>query len=215
MGKVLHASKSGYFPFCQRNDINLPSRLQIDGTLEQIMALYWRVKRFRYTLTGGYFSDSGLFPITISGGSGVFEQNINPPNEEALVCAGPVLFTGSAKLSVGAFTITPNFYMALFQANFLSPLPFFQSTGGIYKTYFQIISDIVFGGGEFVNSIQTSEFSRACGNFSVKIFSTIIKSGTLFQTFDSNYSGNVSLIIEADEYWSYGGTYNTTTGEPL
>jgi hypothetical protein len=214
MGKVLHASKSGYFPFCEQNSLDFSNNLKIDGTLEQIMALYWRVKRFKYSLTGQYTADSAD-PIIISGGSGVFAQNIYPPNEESLVCAGPVLFTGSATLSSSEVTITRNFYMGLFAANFLGGLPFFQSTGSTYKTYFQIISDNAFGAGEFVDSIETSELSRACGNFSVKIFSTIIKSGTLFQTFNTFYSGGVSLVIEPSEYWSYGGTYSTSTGQRL
>jgi hypothetical protein len=213
MAKVLHASKSGYFPFCEQNSLDFSDNLKIDGTLEQIMALYWRVKRFKYSLTGQYTADFAD-PIIISGGSGVFAQNIYPPNEEDLVCSGPTLFTGSATLSTEV-TITPNFYMGLFLTNPISPLPFFQSTDDIYKTYFQITSDRVFGGGEFTNSIATSEFSQPCGNYSVQIFSQIIKFGTLFQTFNPNYSGNVSLVIEPSEYWSYGGTYNTTTGEPL
>jgi hypothetical protein len=207
MGKILHASNSGYFPFCEQNSIVFSNNLKIDGTAEQIMALYWRVKRFKYSLTGGY--QGGENPITISGGSGVFAQNINPPNEEALVCGGPTLFTGSATLSAPQITITPNFYMKLFEANFLSSSPFFQSTGSTYKTFFQITSDSVFGGGEFVNSIKTFEFAVPCGSYSG------IKSGTLFQSFGPNYSGSVSLVIEPSEYWSYGGTYNTTTGEPL
>jgi hypothetical protein len=209
MGKVLHASKSGYFPFCEQNSLDFPNNLKIDGTLEQIMALYWRVKRFKYSLTGQYTADFAD-PIIISGGSGVFAQNIYPPNEESLVCAGPVLFTGSVTLSVGAFTITPNFYMGLFAVNFLGGFPFFQSTGSTYKTFFQITSDIVFGGGEFVNSIKTFESAVPCGSYSG------IKSGTLFQSFNPNYSGGgVSLVIEPSEYWSYGGTYNTATGAPL
>jgi hypothetical protein len=43
MGKVLHASASGYFPACivaaEADKSNL-----VGGTLKQIMELYWRVK---------------------------------------------------------------------------------------------------------------------------------------------------------------------------
>jgi len=214
MGKVLHASKSGYFPFCDQNSLDFSNDLKIDGSLEQIMSLYWRVKRFKYALTGQYtapFADT----ITISGGSGVFAQNIYPENEENLVCSGPILFTGSATLSTPAITVTPNFYMRLFEASFLSPVPFFQSTGSTYKTYFQIESDAAFG-QQFINSISRNpETSVPCGTYSVEILSQILKSGTLFQDFSTNYSGNVSLVIEPSEYWSYEGTYDTVTGAPL
>jgi hypothetical protein len=206
MGKVLHASGSGYFPACILQD-EPPENLKLAGTLEQIMGLYWRVKSFKYALTGKYtIPDSS--DVTISGGSGVFQQNITPQNEENLVCGGLYLFTGTATLTAST-TITPKFYMNLFEQ-------FFKSTEGTYKTSFLIESDVVFGGDEFICSIdRDSEFYRPCGTYSVKIFSQTIKSGTLFQGINPLATGNVSLIIEPNEYWSYGGTYDTTTGARL
>jgi hypothetical protein len=207
MGKVLHASGSGYFPSCILQD-EPPENLKLAGTLEQIMALYWRVKSFKYTLTGKYtIPDSN--DITISGGSGIFQQNINPQNEENLVCSGPSLFTGVATLTAST-TITPKFYVNLFQ-------DFFKSTESIYKTFFLIESDNVFGGTEFICSIDRNipEVYKPCGTYSVKIFSQTIKSGTLFQGINPLVIGDVSLIIEPNEYWSYGGTYDTTTGTRL
>ena len=54
------------------------------------------------------------------------------------------------------------------------------------------------------------------GQYSIS-FNNIIKTGTLYTSPypEDDYSGFFQLSISAGSYWSYGGTYDTATGNPL
>jgi len=49
----------------------------------------------------------------------------------------------------------------------------------------------------------------------IENFGSEISMIRLYTQTGSTYWGGISIKIRADEYWSYGGTYNTSTGEPL
>ena len=75
MGKILHASYSGWFPFCILQEREYAT---IQGTLESIMCLFWRVRRF--TLITNLASVGQVTTILQS----VAEK------EEDIVCSGSV-----------------------------------------------------------------------------------------------------------------------------
>jgi len=203
MGKVYHASYSGYFPFCIQDALSAGISTG-DGTarplgmsLENAMKLYWRIKKIK-------------LETPRSGVVGYAEST--KAEEEELVCEpNPISgFAEDSSDNVGG----PNTHLrsAAISVN---------GSGPIYKTddlYFPEFSI------EFIDDAYDSE-----GNISISgVFSTI-DPGTYNSTSIFNFLGlgNVTLYlrdsvgspqignISIEEYWSYGGTYNTTTGLPL
>ena len=105
MGKVLHASKSGYFPFC------LPP-LQSEGlyhfttaTLENAMRAFWILRSF--SITGSYntFDSSRDFSIVLSNTASSEEEIVCNPIWE--VSSSSNLDTGT---TVGSWYTGNNFY---------------------------------------------------------------------------------------------------------
>jgi hypothetical protein len=54
MGKVIHASYSGYFPTCIISGTPTPSQEYLSLTLEQAMALFWRVRTWEAKASGSF-----------------------------------------------------------------------------------------------------------------------------------------------------------------
>lgn len=204
MGKVLHASKSGYFPFCSSN-FELIEGFYISGTLYQIMAIYWRVKRWKYKISGSYI---GSLSIT---GSGEFDQNITPSSEENLVCGGPTLFLGTVTLIGGDQPYSFQFSMNLVEGQF-------ELIGNTCFTGFLLTAtgSEGYGGLQSWDATPDEPFNVVVGNYCINVLGITIGSGSIWSAFpQAGDPGNCSLIIEPSEYWSYGGTYDTTTGLPL
>jgi len=227
MGKVINASGSGYFPFCFRpaSDYQYPE-YYITASLVDMMGVYWRVKTWRATISGGYsaIGEGSAFFNLIYSGSGDFDQpssNPYPLKEEEIVC-GKIreYFTNysfTATISGPEYTVTENFNI------FLSPflLGFIKLSEDSIATSF-LVESHQFG--------SVVGFSTEPGPpYLVDVLSdSIIEYKFLGKTIQTNklwvripfspYSQlktNLKLILEPSEYWSYGGTYNTTTGQPL
>ena len=62
-----------------------------------------------------------------------------------------------------------------------------------------------------INSL-TSFYTAKIGTYKITYLDYDIV-GNLFGTDGS--SGTALIEVNAKEYWSYGGTYSTTTGQPL
>lgn len=204
MGKVLHASGSGYFPFCS-SDFDLIQGFYINGTLKQIMAVYWRVKKWKYKISGSYIG-----PLSITG-SEEFTQNITPSSEESLVCTSPTLFLGTVTLIGGDAPYSFQFRMSLVQGQF-------NLIGNTCFTNFLLtdISSVGYSGLLSWNPLPDESIYIVVGNYYIKVLGETIGSGPIWSSFpQAGDPGDCSLIIEPSEYWSYGGTYDTTTGEPL
>ena len=81
MGKVLHASYSGYFPFCLISQAkNNPSEYPFEVNLKNAMALFWKVKTWRVQ---GYITDTVVQPTYVKNDTSTFI----PSDEAGLVCA--------------------------------------------------------------------------------------------------------------------------------
>jgi len=205
MGKVLHASKSGYFPSCIQT---ATSPDHCPWTLQNAMDTYWRVRTWRFTVSGlaGPAGDEPTIPIseTISNiSSGNFEDATNYNSEEQLVCSNSFFFN----------TVDDD-----------------------------IFSYIGFGNPEKSDDLYNSGISGYFQN--IETFGLVCEFRTypVYPPFepDVNNSGTITvlgatlplLIYYLDEqetitfadvvatltptlWWSYGGTYDTATGNPL
>jgi hypothetical protein len=173
------------------------------------MALYWRVRKWKYNISGNYAGPLSLI------GAGEFTPEFTPANEESLVCGAPYLFgNGDVVIVGGDVPYSFTFEMYLFSLGFTNQT--FLLNGESCSTYFQIVAEQ--GGYSELQSFQSSEELRIAGNYYIRLFGLIISSGILYSGFPDYYlspPGSCSLIIEPSEYWSYGRTYDTTTGEPL
>ena len=204
MGKVLHASFSGYFPTCIIDGIPTPSQDYLSLTLEQAMALFWRVKTWEAKATGS-FQDPSLSANIIFTSSSFADMtpSITIEQEEDFVCKGNETFNfdregATATLDFGEggeFFVTGNI---TFQHIFSS----IKRDGSTYYPKFYI---------SFINALTSPSFfySAKIGTYKITYLEYVIE-GDLFGPNGS--AGSALIEINAREYWSYGGTYNTSTG---
>jgi hypothetical protein len=205
MGKILHASESGYFPKCIEESAD--SKFAV-WPLEQAMQTYWRVREWEFNadIVARVFDfpeegqDTDL-PFTAS----VTSIRSYAEDESTLVCNA----NGFERNDSGKY------------ADILfSPVAFGDQ-------FYKKVGDLYYSGlGGLIDdgSIET-EFSFSAGDqtFSpTSQFTISILGSTLAIT--ANYYGEEPYETEVisctaslvpSEWWSYGGTYNTSTGEPL
>jgi hypothetical protein len=200
MGKVLHASGSGYFPYCIQESTD--SRYAI-WSLENAMKTYWRVRSWNFSASGIFYYDADPFYYPFSsyvGGiqSGSYYDNIYT-EEEQLLCGGSGFYSGdeysdqSAIIQFGAIKMVDSLYTT-------------NMNGYIYD----------------VNSAIEYSFRSPTPSFA-EVSSTIsICGGTLPIGARRLETGEPEPLISLDSasltpasWWSYGGTYDTATGAPL
>lgn len=189
------------FPF---DDCGTDTRRYVQGNLSQMMAFYWRVRSF--SISGSYTNylhDDLMYPQNNS-----FNGSVTSPavDEIELVC--------NPSRSIG------------YEVNIVS------SGSGINSAYLYI----AFQGSDFSSTSNPNQTVKLYGDF---IFETdqdetsgvgVAVGGNLspfiidgFQVYESgspvNYVGspisNFTCSIQANTYWSYGGKYNTSTGEEI
>lgn len=198
MGKVLHASYSGYFPACIGEE-----RTQgvLDGTLNDLMYIYWRVKTWEIeSVIGQLLVGDG--PDTWTFNQGVTPLgSINANTEEELVC-GKTFIRGSQIPFATSFGSAAGDLAIVYNSSAS------KNSGGLYQIFFYMIFEVA-GGRIFSTNIQTPQGSQL-GLLTLKpinITTPIYGSGSI--------TGTMNISVRATEWWSYGGTYNTQTGEPL
>jgi len=214
MGKVLHASGSGYFPSCIQEGAGFWS-------LQKAMDLYWRIRSWELNISLTYSIEIGGVPtqFTVAPDSPyqlvrrenetVFPEEGGAPltSEDQLVCFNPYASTGLYDAGEpfayvgcpGATTdgtlYTPNFGLAAtFDAKIRPQLD---------PDRFQFeITSVGQSGGQKSFSIY--------GSTPISFQVLPLEAGDGEYTFV-----DATLSLEPTEWWSYGGTYNTSTGEPL
>jgi hypothetical protein len=188
------------------------------------MALFWRVKKWEATMTGTLrrFSGDESESLTFDGIPRELEpQQPIPSTEEDLVC-----FNSEAKSYLIYYT---NFVAIDQDGNpFVNPLAFAVIFGdindeqyaGIEKSEnsFRIGGQLIFSATILINGngdtppIYDDPLVEA-GNYQI-ITSVGTMTGKLWTGWTDQVA-NCNVAINAKEYWSYGGTYNTSTGEPI
>jgi hypothetical protein len=203
MGKVLHASFSGYFPTCITSGTPTPPEEYLSLTLEEAMALFWRVRTWEARASGSIADAATSADIEYTSNSySEMTPSIVIEEEKNLVCKGSETFLFSRDATA---TITPDGgtpYDADGPISFEYIFSSIKKSGSTYYPSFSI---------SFINSL-TSFYTSKIGTYNIKYLDNDF-TGDLFGTDGS--SGNALIEINAKEYWSYGGTYNTTTGQPL
>jgi hypothetical protein len=217
MGKVLHASYSGYFPACIEQSEPPAREYTISGSLEDVMSFYWRVKKFNVTFSGSGVGPSPFFTEVEMRGAFDLETTyykeslLSQASESDLVCNLRRAFRGSG----GELLLNGQFFSELSSQIDHSPKYYKNSNiktrciifGGIGVSYF--IRNLP-PGKEDISGIDYVQV----GSYDINFFGGSI-SGILTAGSFAIASGSLKMVFNATEYWSYGGTYNTTTGEPL
>ena len=222
MGKVLHASASGYFTGCIKEQ-NLLTEC-FSGNLTQVMALFWRVKKWEATITGSLqrtFDDGITNTLTFNGTTRELDsQSPSPTTEEDLVC-----FNGEAKAFLVYFK-TANWYDSdgtpQDDAFFLIISSGYRSVdnSGVEKSGddYRIFGETALGTTFLINGNGDTapEYSSPlveAGLYNITFYDGTL-TGKLWSAF-ADTTASCVITVNAKEYWSYGGTYNTSTGEPL
>lgn len=207
MGKVLSAQGSGYFPTCISED-DAPEHFP-SGSIKDFMTFYWRVKRFKVTFSGSGVAVNAGDSIEMRG---TFDLSLRTTygykieSESELVCNLETYSSGTG----GELLINGIFYDSLFSSTTHVP--------EYYKKKQVLWSDVLVIGGISANyfffSYPVSGWIKV-GSYSINFFGGSLSGGPLYSPPSSFSSGSFDMTFEATEYWSYGGTYNTSTGEPL
>jgi len=183
MGKVLHASKSGYFPFCLPEWDNQSPQFTT-ASLSVVMKSFWVLRSF--SITGSYNGPSSSvldFSIVLSSSATTEEEIVCNPNWEVTSSSSLVEIEGSWYL-VGQ---GGQFYR---YGNLIIP------AYGISALYEQG------QGAGFAIFSQSSSGYTETFNFEN-------------MTFYGGSGDALSFSITPISYWSYDGTWNTSTGERL
>ena len=191
MGKVLHASGSGYFTSCIQNGAGYWS-------LDRAMEIYWRVKKWELNMSATYFIDFPEDPqtITLSPGTNVLLTSFYEQEEE-LVCSSD-FYAPSASIEI-------TFGDAAKSGSLYSPgFNFFAFLGASFSQ------------GDFELDVYSGNSGPDVRSYSVYGSTPIEFSYSIIDQYAEFFVlQDASFSLEPKEWWSYGGTYNTSTGEPL
>ncbi len=194
MGRVLHASGSGYFPYClnvpefiqeYENNPGLIDVLTLRGSLEAQMYFYWVVKEISVSWSGIDAQDE---PFSKS-----FTITAGQPSEENTVC-GRTFSTTDAEIidDGGIIYVPPQFYdvLGLGENEYAGLFSFtFNEPTGRYGLRFGLLFE------------PYEYYTMNLGKYSFSI--------------PLNKSDNewTSFSVTATEWFSYGETWNTSTGQ--
>jgi len=201
MGKVLHASKSGYFISCIQNGAGYWS-------LDRAMEIYWRVKKWELSVTVTYtiFGEDAASQTvtTYPGYPGPFQPVIinsltSQGQEEYLVCEH-YLNSDYTSGPTDIFFFQPN------------------KSGSLYDPGFFLLSSWDFE--DDLGAMSCDVFNGSGGGevrpFSIYGSSPIPISFSYPGRPDASFSfDNATFSLEPKEWFSYDGTYNTSTGARL
>jgi len=207
MGKVL---ASNYFPFCLQNDFStFPEQTReryfsgTASTLTALMAAYWRVREWRVDYSA--FTDSGS-PITATGIYG-----FDVTSEDQLVCPNLFIeksfsFTGTLAFQEHNFSIFSYFSNLYYGAN--------ASNGFAYNLLYFGADDQTAGASIYSGTYDNCSGTGISGTLAV----SVANAGQLnfpYQICPDRAGQFGTISVTPQLYWSYDGTYNTSTGMPL
>jgi hypothetical protein len=201
VGKVLSAQGSGYYPSCITSGTEPELQNNLVLTIEQGMALYWRTKKWTISASGSFISNNFGEPIVVSGGG---EATLLTPidSEEALVCSGEYGFGVYGDLLMNGFPMSYEVYWDFYFYG--------KKSNNNFYPYFDYNSVYI--------QNNNSREDQKIGIFRFLFNGYTITKNLYTDTAEPPYSGtsgNVQIDLTCTEYWSYGGTYDTSTGNPL
>jgi hypothetical protein len=147
--------------------------------------------------SGGFISDSYGAPIIYSGG-GELTQYTPVTSEESLVCKGGDEYGFFGDINVDSGT---------------QPVEVFYAYTSGYKTDSKFFPTFALNTIYISSSPAGSPSGQKIGDVRL-LFNGYTITKDLYIN-DTGASGNVLLDFTCTEYWSYGGTYDTATGNLL
>jgi hypothetical protein len=199
MGKVLHASGSGYFTGCIEESTD--SKYAV-WPLEQAMQTYWRVRAWDFNadiiVRLFNFPEEGEtldLPFTVS----VANIRQDAEDEPTLACYGE--FTRDDGLDGFRKQADIFFFPA-------------KKVGNLYYSGLGGFIDDGESGTEFAFWVDNQTYPSS--QFPIPILGATLDL-TAYNYGEEEESEVISCTasLTPSEWWSYGGTYNTSTGEPL
>ena len=173
-----------------------------------MMAVYWRVSKWRAKITG---TVTDIFDVvfTFSGAEYNLNRIYGPSTEEQLVCGNPLGFRVSNVLIATAEDVnfTGEIDLGLVVSVIKDAGHLHSMTSELFAGFPGAVFSVDPVGSDLPNPTQI-------GSCSVNMAGASIVS-PLFSVSEVYESGNAQLTFTAREYYSYGGTYNTQTGTPL
>jgi hypothetical protein len=210
MGKILHASGSGYFPSCIEQVSSIESNFK--STLTNMMAVYWRVSKWKAKISGTV-TDIFDAVFTFSGAEYNLNRIYGPSTEEELILCVP-LPLGFRVSNVLIATSEGLDFTGQIILGLDSRVSVKKDAGDLHSMTSQLFAGFP-GAGFFVDPVGSDLPNPAqIGSCSVNMAGASIVS-PLFSLSELYESGDAQLTFTASEYYSYGGTYNTSTGQPL
>jgi len=190
MGKVIYPN---YFPYLCEEPYGYSS---LNGSLNGFMRAYWRVKTWKVTATlTGYTNPDGSI-ISPGPGNYVFRYKWDAETEEDLVCRRQFELISGADWNENTFY----FSWALQSRNSYEPAFYLLMRPGDDGADAEISNNPYATG----NLVTTNFDNFGNDNMSLTYYSA-----------SQGRWGAITLNVQAENYWSYGGTYNTQTGQPL
>lgn len=192
------------------------------------MEFYWRIKKWRVDLDAVFSTPtitktvSEQFDLYVGTGEarGSFEWDyagVAASSENSLVCAPGVNWGFSIFENVGQATLG-------FASNNPTNLPgtvfclvyggAVFSAGSAYVLNIQPFANLGLAEADFGFGAGGFEDVQECGSFDVTLSSGMV-SAPLYCRFYAGYFINLNISMQGEEWWSYGGTYDTATGLPL
>jgi len=190
MGKVLSAQGSGYFPTCIQESTD--GRYAI-FSLQDAMAIYWRVNVWSFT-------------------ADVVKRITNFPNEGEVTDVS--ISTSIPYIPSGQNEESELVCNSYFSTNNVEI--FFDSPTKVDELYYPGIYGIITDSANDLEYAFSAVNSTYGNSFAIAILGTTIQIsvGILNSEYEEEIiSCNASLV--PIQWWSYGGTYNTSTGARL
>lgn len=202
MGKVLHASNSGYFPFCISElgdeEIGPGTYYPLGMSLEKVMEIYWRIRDVVCNGPG-----DPEFTADIQYYKKGTELLFDAQEESDLVCTD-----GFFVNAIGSNDGQILHFVKRISAFGSGPSIIF-SEGEYYPfIYFSALATVV-GDDLYIGDSLADDFEGPTSSFTFFGLTIILYNS---QPLDAEpYVGSML----AESYWSYGGTWDTTTGARL
>jgi hypothetical protein len=204
MGKILYASRSGYFPSCIEEVSSIESNFK--STLRNMMSVYWRVSQWKAKVSGTAISFNDESVIFLGTEYNLI-RTFGPSTEEELIFCVPRPLDFSTEIFpisvVDGITLNGNIFLSLDLRISVQ-----KEAGDLYSIASGIGVAVLPG---VLSVDSTPEYDLEIGSCRINMAVGFITT-PLFASSFSYKSGNVQLTFTAREYYSYGGTYNTQTG---
>jgi hypothetical protein len=212
------------FPLCPFGYPPLGKELVF--TLQQGMEFYWRVKRWDARIIATLTRPSGD-PVVINeqfnlqtgtgearGSYEIPYPGIAPSSESNLVCPAGSLWGWDSSAPVGPYTL----FFASAQGGLSIQCRIaanqYYKNGENYQFNIYVIALSAFAQAALEPTYNTFPNLAVCGSFTIQLNEGLV-SAPLYCRYFNGYFIDLNIQMQPLEYWSYGGTWNTSTGQPL